>query len=356
MYYAVIMAGGSGTRLWPLSRQHYPKQALKLVGERTMFQYAVERIAPLFPPERILIVTREAHAEILMEQAPQLPQSNFILEPEGRGTAPAIGLAAVHLAAKDPDATMVILTADHFISAEDEFCQVLAAAEKVAAVGWLVTLGIQPSSASTGFGYIHQGDALGKQNGNTFYDVRRFTEKPDPTTAQQMIASGDYSWYSGMFIWRVADILAEFLQQMPGFYCQLKQVGRALDSSDYEAVLHQVWSKVEKQTIDYGVMEGADRVVVIPVDIGWTDVGSWGSLLELLPTDANNNVLVGPHLGIDTEDTLVVGNKRLVATMGVRDLVIIDTEDAVMVCSKDREQDVKLIVEGLLQDQKTHLV
>lgn len=355
MYYAVIVAGGSGTRLWPLSRQHHPKQALKLVGERTMFQYAVERIAPIFPAERVFVVTREAHAPILMEQAPQLPEENFILEPEGRGTAPAIGLAAAHLSARDPDAIMAILTADHFISATDEFCQVLSAVEQIAAQGSLVTLGITPSSASTGFGYIHKGAAQGEQNGNTYFAVRRFTEKPDPNTAQEMVASGDYSWNSGMFIWRVADILAEFQRQMPDFHAQLQQVSAAIDTLDYEQVLLRVWPKVKKETIDYGIMEGAKRVVVIPVDIGWTDVGSWGSMFDLLPIDEHANVSVGEHLSVDTHRTLVYADKRLVATLGVEDLVIIDSEDALLVCSRQREQDVKLLVETLQMEQKGQL-
>ena len=203
MYYAVIMAGGSGTRLWPLSRRDYPKQALKLVGEKTMFQYAVERIRSIFPPERIMVVTLAKHAPILMGQVPELPAENFILEPEGRGTAPAIGLAAIHLIRNDPDACMVILTADHFIKDTKHFCEVLAAAERVAD-GRLVTLGIQPSDPSTGFGYIHQGALAGEENGFPFYSVERFTEKPDLATARKMLESGAYTQAH----WReVADIL-----------------------------------------------------------------------------------------------------------------------------------------------------
>jgi len=356
MYYAVIMAGGSGTRLWPLSRQKYPKQALKLVGDKTMFQYAVERIAPLFPWERILVVTRAAHAPILMEQAPDLPAENFILEPEGRGTAPAIGLAAIHLQQRDPNAIMAILTADHFITETERFCQVLKAAEQIALNGSLVTLGIQPSSASTGFGYIHQGPGLGEQNGFRYFVVHGFTEKPDPKTAQQMVASGEYSWNSGMFIWQVAQILSEFERQMPDFYLKLQSFMAMLDTPEYPAMLEKTWPMVTKETIDYGIMEGARQVVVIPVEIGWTDIGSWGSLLELLPADKEENILIGNHLEIDTKGTLVFGSKRLVATIGVRDLIIIDTDDAVMICAKDREQDVKAIVTKLKDTKQVELM
>jgi mannose-1-phosphate guanylyltransferase len=356
MYYAVIMAGGSGTRLWPLSRQKYPKQALKLVGDKTMFQYAVERIAPLFPWERILVVTRAEHAPILMEQTPDLPAENFILEPEGRGTAPAIGLAAVHLQQRDPNAIMAILTADHFIIETKRFCQVLKAAELIARDGSLVALGIRPSSASTGFGYIHQGSALGKKNGFRYFAVRGFTEKPDPTTAQQMFASGEYSWNSGMFIWRVARILSEFERQMPDFYFKLQNTSAMLGTPEYPVMLEKTWPTVAKETIDYGIMEGARQVIVIPIEIDWTDIGSWGSLLELLPADHERNVVIGNHLEIDTKGTLVFGSKRLVATIGVCDLIIIDTDDAVMICAKDREQDVKAIVSKLKDTNQMELI
>ena len=356
MYYAVIMAGGSGTRLWPLSRQKYPKQALKLVGEKTMFQYAVERITSIFPLEQILVVTRVEHAPILMEQVPNLPIENFILEPEGRGTAPAIGLAAVHLQNRDPNAVMAILTADHFISRTEHFCQVLSAAEGIASDGSFVTLGIQPETPSTGFGYIQQGSSLGEMNGFKFFAVERFTEKPDPTTAEKMVSTGNFSWNSGMFIWRVDRILEEFERQMPAFYTQLMTVKHAIESPDYTSQINRIWPKVSKQTIDYGVMEGARNVVVIPVEIGWTDIGSWGALFDLLPSDQNGNVLIGNNLNIDSENTLVFGNKRLVSIMGVKDLIIIDTPDALMVCSREREQDVKTIVEALKSTDQAELI
>jgi mannose-1-phosphate guanylyltransferase len=349
MYYAVIMAGGTGTRLWPLSRRSYPKQALKLVGDKTLFQYAVERIRPIFPLERVFVVTRAQHARILMEQIPELPAGNFVLEPEGRGTAPAIGLAAVHLKGRDPNAIMAVLTADHFITDTEEFCQVLSAAESVAKDGSLVTLGIQPSSASTGFGYIQQGSALGEKNGFRFFAVQRFTEKPDPTSAGQMVKSGNYSWNSGMFVWRAERILEEFQRQMPEFYAQLAEVEAVLGTPGYEPTLKRVWPQVAKQTIDSGVMEGAENVTVIPIDIGWSDVGSWASLPELLPSDEVGNVAVGQHVEIDTRDTLVfAGNgNRLIATIGVEGLVIVDTEDALLICAKGREQDVRAMVKRL---------
>lgn len=350
MDYAVIMAGGSGTRLWPLSRQHRPKQALQLIGQRTMFQQAVDRIAPLFPPERILVVTRGEYAALLMEQIPELLAENFIVEPEGRGTAPAIGLAAIHLRHRDPQASMVVLTADHHITAVEEFRRSLRAAACLAEDGQLVTLGIKPASPSTGYGYIHHGAGLGAVAGFPTFRVKQFVEKPDLETATRMVNSGDFSWNSGMFIWRVDRILAEFERQMREFYAQLREVAAALGTTAYEPVLKHVWPRVAKQTIDYGVMEGATGDVVLPVSIGWTDVGSWGSLLTLLPADPEGNSVVGPHIGLNTHNTLAFGSKRLIATIGVEGLVIVDTDDAVLVCPKEQEQEVRTLVDLLKRD------
>ena len=219
--YAVIMAGGSGTRLWPLSRQHRPKQTLTLVDQRTLFQHAVDRLAPLFPPERILVVTRRQHAALLMAQTPELPPENFIVEPEGRGTAPAIGLAALHLSDIDSEASMAVLTADHHIADRDGFLQVLRAAEQIAAVGYLVTLGIRPAAPATGYGYIQHGERLAESVDQNAFCVKRFVEKPDRDQAQAMVDSGAYSWNSGMFIWRVDRILQEIGLHMPELQRQL---------------------------------------------------------------------------------------------------------------------------------------
>lgn len=354
MFYALIMAGGSGTRLWPLSRNLRPKQSLRLVGERTMFQHAVDRIALLFPTERIFVVTRVEHVDQLVSQLPELPRQNYIIEPEAHGTAPAIGLGALVLRRLDPQAVMVVLAADHFINDSARFRQVLSSGAQIAAEGHLVTLGIQPSFPSTGFGYIQQGKNLGSAGGFPFYKVERFTEKPDVEMAQNMVESGGYSWNSGMFIWRVDRILKEFERQMPEFYTQLMVLDSTLGTGEESAAVARIWPQVARQTIDYGVMEGADDVVVIPADIGWTDIGSWYSLLDLLPADEHGNRFIGSTIGIDTHDSLVFGDKRLIATIGIKDMVIVDTEDALLVCSKERVQEVREVVKRLEKEGLTH--
>lgn len=348
MYYPLIMAGGTGTRVWPLSRRKFPKQALKLVGDRTLIQHAVDRLTPEFPAAHIFVITREEHVPPLSAQVPELPAENFIVEPEGRGTAPAIALAAVHLQKQDPGAIMAVLTADHFMNDVVGFRQALSAAEAVARDGHLVTLGIKPTFPSTGFGYIQQGDFLRTEGQFDVYRVDRFTEKPGPEEAQQLFDSGVYSWNSGMFVWRVDRILEEFKRQMPDFYTKLQTVAAVVDQSAYGEVLATVWPTVDKETIDYGIMEGAKDVAVIPVDIGWSDVGSWASLLDILPTDEQGNTVVGDqHVSIDTSDTLVFGDRRTIATIGLEGLVIVDTEDALLICTKEREQDVRAMVKLL---------
>jgi len=354
-FHALIMAGGTGTRLWPVSRRDRPKQSLKLIGARTMFEHTVDRIAPVFQPDQIFIVAGSEHVDDLANQAPELPAQNFIIEPVGRGTAPAIGLGALHLRRRDPDAVMAVLTADHFIADVERFRSVLGAAAEVARQGHLVTLGIEPSSPSTGYGYIQQGKRLDEVDGFDVFRAERFTEKPDPETALSMVESGEYTWNSGMFIWRVDRIIEEFQRQMPDFYIRLAEVESTLGTHGYQPTLERVWPQVSKQSIDYGVMEGAADVTVIPIDIGWSDVGSWGSLAELLTAmgkqDDAGNVIAGEHIGLDTTNSMIFAGERLIATIGLEDMVIVDAGDAVLVCPMGREQDVRDLVHRLEREE-----
>jgi mannose-1-phosphate guanylyltransferase len=344
-YHAVIMAGGGGTRLWPLSRQERPKQSLKLLGERTMFQIAVERLAPLFTPDRIWVVTSARYAGDLRQQCPALPAENFVLEPAPRGTAPAIGLAALTLRQRDPAAVMACLTADHFIGNEAGFRDLLAAAAEVARRDFLVTLGIAPTFASTGFGYIQRGERLERVGGFDVYRARRFKEKPAQAEAEAMVADGQHAWNSGMFVWRVRRFLDEVERQLPPLHQVLAQAASA------PGKLAEVWAGAPDVTLDYGIMEGARDVAVIPAEgLGWNDIGSWEALLDVLPTDAAGNVVIGAeHLNLDSRRTLVhaSAHKRLVVTLGVDDLVIVDTGDVLFVCPRDQAQNVKAVVNAL---------
>lgn len=353
MLYAVIMAGGSGTRLWPLSRQGQPKQALKLIGERTMFQHAVDRLAPLFTPDRIFVVTNAALAEVLRPQAPALPAGNFILEPAGRDSAPAAGLAAVHLLARDPDAVMAMLTADHYIVDTAQFRAVLAAADQVAADGEIVTLGIKPGYPSTAFGYIHLGEAQVMVEGFRVYRSAGFREKPDLKTAVRFLEEGRYVWNSGMFIWRADRLLSEFAAQLPESHAALMRIMAALDRPDAGQVLAAEWPNVRKVSIDYGVMEHAARVSVIPVDIGWSDIGSWGALLDVLEGDEAGNVAVGASLLAKDTRNCYVRSERMVAAIGLSDMIIVETPDVLLVCPRNRAEEVKDLVNRLAAEGRT---
>ncbi len=350
-YYALIMAGGIGSRLWPLSRQKRPKQVLPLVGERSMFQGAVDRLQPLLTTDEIFVVVGEDQVELLKAENTRVPDENFIVEPMGRGTAPAIALSAITLRQRDPDAILAVLTADHFVGDEEGFREVLTAAGRTAARDYLVTLGITPSFPSTGYGYIERGRWLMNADGYAAYEVIAFREKPDLVTAKKFVVDGRHSWNSGMFVWKVERFLDELSRTMPEFYGQLMQIDAVLNTSAYARVLHAVWPQVTSQTVDYGVMEKARNVAVIPAEFGWNDVGSWATLLDILPGDANGNVVRhAEHIEYDTTNTLVYGRDRLVATVGLHDMIVIDTGDVVFVCPKDRAQDVKKIVDRLKTD------
>jgi len=317
-----------------------------------MLQEACQRIAPLVPDDRIFVVTSEAYTDVVRQQVPQVPADNIIGELEGHGTAPCIGLSALYLRRLDPEAVMAVLTADHYIEKADELRRALGAAAQVAEAGRLVTLGIQPDRPATGYGYIERSEELGEVSGLDVYRVEEFTEKPDLNTAQAFVESGRYYWNSGMFIWKVATILREFKKLMPQLYAQLMEIDAALGTAEEQAVLERVWSRVEDETIDYGVMERAEDVAVIPVDIGWSDVGNWAMLFELLPADGEGNVVVGQHVGLDTTGCLVHSSRRLVTTIGLEGMIVVDTEDALLVCPKERAQEVRDLVEKLKESGK----
>ena len=357
-YYAVIMAGGGGTRLWPLSRQNKPKQMVKLDGERTLFQIAVERLLGLFPAERILVVTSASQAEIFQVDTPIIPAENYVIEPSGRDTAAAIGLAAVALRQRDPSAVMAVVTADHFIEREGRFLHVLRAAYQVAQEDYLVTLGIQPTFPSTGFGYIQQGAYLGTFEDVIAFKAESFKEKPDEETARKFIETEDHSWNSGMFIWKVGNVLAEMERQMPELHQALSEITAAWGTDARQQTLEKVWNSLKKISIDFGIMEGAESVAVIAArGLGWSDVGSWNAVHDVLTQSAEGNVVVaGDHIVMDTSGSLIYANgekERLIVALGVEDLVIADMGNVLLVCSRTSAQDVRQIVNRLKEEGKT---
>jgi mannose-1-phosphate guanylyltransferase len=352
-YYAVILAGGGGTRLWPMSRNDVPKQFLPLVEENSMFRVSIERLAPLFTPEQIYVVTGRKYVDVMRADAPEIPPENFVVEPDGKNTAPAAALAVTVIHKRDPQATVALLTADHHIAYKDKFRRVLEAAYTLAQQDLIVTLGISPSLPSTGFGYIRRGELLREIDGFACYRSLGFTEKPDTKTAAYFIRSGEYSWNSGMFIWRTDRALKEFAQHQPEIHRLMMELQPAVDTLNYDARLAEIWGQIPKVQIDAGMMEKSQRIAVIPVDIGWSDVGSWDALFDVLDLDTDGNGFRGSapnRLVIDTKNTLVYSDK-LTVTIGIEDLVIVDTQDVLMICRKDRTQDVRKVVD-MLRDMK----
>jgi mannose-1-phosphate guanylyltransferase len=348
--YAVIMAGGGGTRLWPISRKKHPKHILPLLGMDTLFRSTLKRLDGLIPTERILVVTTGEQAPQLKTQAPQIPDDNFLIEPQPRGTASVVGFASVVLVKRDPEAVMLILPSDHFIRNIDLFHLVMHVAVQAARRGYLVTLGIKPTFPSTAYGYIQQGCALGEKVDYPIYRVLKFTEKPDGRRARKMITSGDHSWNSGMFIWRADRVRSEISRLMPELATVLNKIDAAWGTSKQEQVLNSQWLKLKTTTIDYGVMEHAENVAVLPASgLEWSDVGSWDSLFDVIPPDDNGNVVVNSdHLPMETHDTLVYSSKKkLVVTIGLDDLIIIDSGDALLICHRDQTQQVRQAIEQL---------
>uniref|UniRef100_A0A831U106 mannose-1-phosphate guanylyltransferase n=1 Tax=Geobacter metallireducens TaxID=28232 RepID=A0A831U106_GEOME len=347
--YVVILAGGSGTRFWPLSRKLHPKQLMSVFGGRSMLQRTVERVLPL-NPKRILVVTNHLQAEETRRQLEYLRgvRIEVIEEPMGRNTAPAICLAATLIARHDPEAVMAVLPADHFIRDEDAFCATIGKGREAALNGYLVTLGIAPDRPETGYGYIEADTVL---RGEGPYPVKRFVEKPDRERALEFLAAGTFFWNSGMFLWRTDVILDQLAAHMPELARAFAGITFSPDiwePADLAPQIEAVYAMVKGESIDYGVMEKADNVAMIPASFGWSDVGSWSALPEVMEPDAAGNVVIGtPETVIADAGGCIVRGEKLMALVGVRDLIVVDTPDALLVCARDRAQDVKQVVEEL---------
>ncbi|BAM02004.1 MULTISPECIES: mannose-1-phosphate guanylyltransferase [Caldilinea] len=356
--YAVILAGGVGTRLWPRSRENRPKQFSDITGSGfTMIQETAQRLEGLIDSTRLFVVTGPAYADLVKEQLPQISMRQLIIEPSGRNTAPAIGLASLYLRREDPGAVMAILPADHVILHADRFRAALRRAADVAQKGFLVTLGIEPTFAHTGYGYIKRGELLSTVEGIPAYRVERFLEKPNRAAAEQFLAEGGYYWNGGIFVSRVDTMLNEFARQAPEIYKRLEQIDAALDTPEAQKVLESVWQEMPSISIDYAVMEGAQKVAMVPLKAGWNDVGSWDALETVLEQDeSGNRIARGEVLLLDSHDNIVYSDKRLVALINVNNLVVVDTGDTLLIGDKGNMQRVKEVVEQLRAQGRTELL
>lgn len=344
--FAVIMAGGEGTRFWPRSRRSHPKQFLNIFGTGTMLQQAYNRIRPSFPPDKILVVTMALSCGQVAEQLPELPKENIIAEPLGRNTAPCVGLAALFIKKRQPDAVMVVLAADHLIQNEPEFRDVIEVAVNYARkTEYIVTLGIQPTHAETGYGYIKMGEPLADSPGNQIYEVMRFTEKPNRTLAREFMETGGFLWNSGMFVWRVDTLLSLIKNHYPELDQGLEMIEASLDTIRQDDTIKKVYEGLTSISIDYALMEKAQKVAVIPCNFGWNDVGSWRSLEDLITPDDHGNVTIGPFLQKDSSNCIISSPDKVVAAIGLKDFIVVTSEDAILICPKERHQEVKDIVE-----------
>lgn len=350
---AVIMAGGRGERFWPKSRNNRPKQFLSLTSDgETMIQKTVKRLSPLVEAEDIFIVTNAAYTELVKEQLPDVPAENILAEPCARNTAPCIAFAAAVIGRKYDDAVMLVLPSDHLIGYENIYIKTLKKAVSVAENGKnLVTIGITPTYPETGYGYIN----FGKECGDA-YEVEKFVEKPDLPTAKKYLASGKYLWNSGMFVWKISSIMADLKAFMPEIYEGALRIGESFGSDDFEETLVKEFAAFTSESIDFGIMEKASDIYTLPGSFGWDDVGSWLAVERINETDDNKNFTEGDVITVDAERTTICGGKRLIAAIGTSDIIIVDTDDVLLVCSKNNTQDVKKVISQLKEQGRNELV
>ncbi|MGQ9648013.1 MAG: mannose-1-phosphate guanylyltransferase/mannose-6-phosphate isomerase [Thermodesulfobacteriota bacterium] len=358
MIHAVILAGGKGTRFWPLSREAWPKQMLNILGEDTLLRQTIKRLDGFHPELNIWIVTTEDlaqdirfHLQPLGKEAERI---RFIIEPMGRNTAPAIGLAAITLRTLYPDSIMIVMPSDHAIRDVREFQQRLRCAIEVAQKDYLVTFGIKPRKAETAYGYIQSSHPLRNFNEEVFR-VKKFFEKPDLRTAESFIQQGNFYWNSGIFVWKASKILREIESHLPGLYEGLKKISSQEDSR--RVAIAEIYASFDNISIDYGVLEKSQAVAVVPSDFGWSDLGSWTALDDVLKKDKDGNIFQGNSIDIGSKDSTVIAGERVVATIGLREMVVVDTPDATLVSSKEKVQEVRKVVEALKKGQRDeHLI
>lgn len=350
-YFAVILAGGRGERFWPLSTSRRPKQLLSLVGEKALLAQAVDRLEGLIPHERILVLTNKDLVDATREAAPYLPPENVIGEPVGRDTAPAVALAAALVKSRDPDGVFCILTADHIIGNLDLFRATLSDSLEIASSEHvLITIGIQPTEPATGYGYIHLGETFASGTGTSFRKAKRFVEKPSLEVAQSYVASGEYSWNSGMFIWSVRSIEAALCKYVPELGRLVETMSDIARRGRLTDELPAIFEPIRKVSIDYAVMEKADNIIAAKGVFSWDDVGSWTALENHFPKDDGNNTLIGDCQAIESRDNIVFSKNHLTALIGVNDTIVVQSDGVTLICPRGRAQDIKRIVEKLRKD------
>jgi len=357
---AVILAGGTGSRLWPLSRKSKPKQFQKLIGNKTMLQETIDRLRFL-KPDDIYIATNEQYIDIVKRQTKgKVPSGNIIVEPSLQDTAPCIGLAATYIAKKHPHEVMSVIYADHLIVDKKEFQEKLKIAEKVAKKDkTLNIIEVKAKFPNVHLGYVKIGKPMKEVNGTEIYAFEGFTEKPTLAVAKKFLESFKYLWNTGLYVWEVDTILKAYKKFLPKTHKNLETIKDAIGTPKEKATIEKYYPLCDKISVDYGIMEKVDpgQVRIIPADLGWSDVGTWEFLLAELPRDKKNNLIKGKHIGIDSKGSLIYGDgQKLIATIGIEDLVIVDTEDALLVCKKDQSQDVKKVVEKMKKSQFNHLL
>lgn len=343
---ALIMAGGRGERFWPKSRKNMPKQFLSLTDDgKTMIQLTVERISPIVKLEDVYIATNKDYKSLVLEQLPGLPEQNILCEPVGRNTAPCIGLGAMHIAKKYDDAMMFVFPSDHLIKFNKMFTRTLQAACEVAEKeDNLVTIGIVPDYPETGYGYIKFDSQITQGQA---YKVERFVEKPNLEVAKEYLASEEYLWNSGMFIWKVSSILKNIQRFMPDTYEALKRIQDSIGTLQEESILEKEFHEIQPQSIDYGIMEKAENIYILLGTFGWDDVGSWLAVERIKKTNEFGNVVNGNVITVNTQNCVIQGEKKLIATIGLEDMIVVDTEDATLICAKDHAGDIKKVLENL---------
>lgn len=346
---ALIMAGGRGERFWPRSRRNRPKQFLCLTNDgKTMIQHTVERILPLVRMENIYVSTNQSYKALVREQLPELPEENILCEPVGKNTAPCIGLASVFIRKKFTDAIMIVLPSDHLVKYGAMFLNTLKdACDAAEQNGNLLTVGIMPSSPETGYGYIKFNPNAMEKSSYRCYPVDQFVEKPDLDTAKKYLSSGQYLWNSGMFVWKISSILEQFRALQPGISAGLDRIGEAIGTDRQKTAIEDEFRAFPSVSVDYGIMEKSDSIYTIPGTFGWDDVGSWLALERINPTDDDDNLVTGNVVSVNTNSCIISAGEKLIATVGVKNLVVIDTPDATLICRKDSTQDIKKIIENL---------